>query len=130
MEQYKSLDIAKFIAAFLIIAIHVDPVDNYAMRCLYSVAVPYFFMVSSFLFFRRKADFCKYARRIGALYLVWMVFEVGVVYARFFQGVPFFTGLYKFLHALLLTNTFWGVLVFSGFGRGNRTECLAFSLVQ
>ena len=106
-KQYKALDIAKFIMAFFIIAIHADPVNSEVMRCIYTVAVPFFFSVSSFLFFRCQNSFLKYTRRIGLLYLIWLFIEAGVVYSRFFQNAPFGMGMLKFLHALVLTNTFW-----------------------
>ena len=106
MEQYKALDIGKFLAAFVVIAIHAHPVTSEFAKSLYAIAVPFFFIVSSFLFFKRQANYLNFAKRIGILYLVWFVIGISIVYARFFKGEAFGDGLASFFHALLLTNTF------------------------
>lgn len=106
MEQYKALDIGKFLAAFIVIAIHAHPVTSKFAKSLYSIAVPFFFIVSSFLFFKRQGNYRTYAKRVGQLYLVWFVMEIGIVYVRFFKGEDLWDGLVSFFHALLLTNTF------------------------
>lgn len=107
MKQLKAIDIFKVFAALLVVAAHVRPVDSYELSCIYRVAVPFFFMVSSFLYFTQKVKFKKYAKRIMQLYAVWFVIEIGVVYSRFFCDTPLSTAIFNFTKALLFTNTFW-----------------------
>ena len=107
MNQYKALDVLKFLAAFLVIGIHSKPFDTYIIKCIECIAVPFFFTASSFLFFLRNGTFSKFARRISILYISWFLLELYVVYERFFQNDTLFSSIGKFLHALLLTNTFY-----------------------
>lgn len=57
--NYSSLDIAKYICALLIIPIHVSPFTSdstlnfYFVNVLARIAVPLFFVISGFLFFRK-----------------------------------------------------------------------------
>lgn len=91
-SNYNAVDIAKFIAAFLVIAIHCNPltsfneiISNYFVNTISRVAVPFFFACSGFFFFK-KLDFqnekivnskenrrklCKYLKRICLLYVIW-----------------------------------------------------------
>ena len=62
-KTYYALDVAKFISAFLVVCIHtgplldVDATGNFILvQILARLAVPFFFVASGFLFFR-KLDF-------------------------------------------------------------------------
>lgn len=86
-KQYNSLDIAKFIAAILIIIIHANPFSSYSSVLSYSfrniiavIAVPFFFITSGFLFFTKlnslgqeeqKTYFKSYIKRLCIMYLLW-----------------------------------------------------------
>lgn len=86
-KQYNSLDLAKFIAAILIIIIHTGPFGEFndiigaGVRGIVTVvAVPFFFITSGFLFFGKlntldktaKKDYFKqYMKRLGVMYLLW-----------------------------------------------------------
>lgn len=86
-KQYNSLDLAKFIAAILIVIIHANPFTTYSGLLSYSfrniiavVAVPFFFVTSGFLFFTKlntlgkdeqKQYFGKYIKRLCIMYLLW-----------------------------------------------------------
>ena len=107
MKQLKAIDLFKVFAALLVVAAHARPIHSYELSCLYRLAVPFFFTVYSFLYFTKKVEFKKYAKRIMQLYAVWFVIEIGVVYSRFFSGTPFSTAIFNFTKALLFTNTFW-----------------------
>ena len=55
MKQYKSLDLAKFIGAFLIIILHTPPFSSYSKVVTFGlrnivtiIAVPLFFTISGF----------------------------------------------------------------------------------
>ena len=86
-KQYGALDLAKFIAAILIIVLHTNPFSsyssilNYGFRSIITImAVPFFFLTSGFLFCTKlnsldekdKSDyFKKYFKRLGLMYLLW-----------------------------------------------------------
>ena len=87
MKQYKSLDVAKFICAILIIILHTAPFSSYSKILTFGfrniitvIAVPFFFVTSGFLAFK-KADnlnqqerdsYIKaYLRRLIIMYLIW-----------------------------------------------------------
>ena len=86
-KQYGALDLAKFIAAILIIILHTNPFSSYStvvsfgFRSIITViAVPFFFLTSGFLFFKKlnslkneeKSEyFKKYFKRLASMYLFW-----------------------------------------------------------
>lgn len=86
-KQYYSLDLAKFIAAILVIIIHTAPfqsysgVLNYGFRNIITVvAVPFFFITSGFLCFSKineldeaatKSYVYVYIRRLVVMYCLW-----------------------------------------------------------
>lgn len=87
MKQYKSLDIAKFICAILIIVIHTAPFGSYSKILTFGfrniiavIAVPFFFLTSGFLAFKkidsldgekRKTYVRQYLKRLVVMYLIW-----------------------------------------------------------
>ncbi len=86
-KNYYGLDIAKFVAAIMIISAHfvsergkfAVPIDT--VFSLYIFSVPFFFTCSAFLFFvklnkmtdkgDKKEYFIKYEKRIWIMYIVW-----------------------------------------------------------
>lgn len=109
--QYKSLDIFKCIAAIMVVAIHTQLLCEYEVgyfvRCLCRIAVPFFFVCSSFLFYRRKGSIVKYTKRILLLYLVWLVICMPYVYTTFFKNsINLLNSVIAFFHGLLFHNTF------------------------
>lgn len=86
-KQFGALDLAKFVAAILIIVLHTGPFNSYSeilrfgFRSIITVvAVPFFFLTSGFLFCTKlnsleekdKSDyFKKYFKRLGLMYLLW-----------------------------------------------------------
>lgn len=90
------LDVVKFFMAFLIVDIHVQgylitpPIfQNYVIHPIESLAVPTFFVISSFLFFR-KARYAEYQmklvlhfmKRLCILYLFWCVIWSPIIYLQ------------------------------------------------
>ncbi len=87
MKQYKSLDVAKFICAILIIVLHTAPFASYSKALTFGfrnivtvIAVPFFFLTSGFLSFKKldalgsnekKEYIKKYLSRIAVMYLIW-----------------------------------------------------------
>lgn len=85
-KQYGALDLAKFIAAILIIVLHTSPFSsynsilNFGFRSIVTIiAVPFFFITSGFLFCTKlnslnegKGTYYKnYIKRLGIMYLLW-----------------------------------------------------------
>ena len=90
------LDVVKFIMAFLIVDIHVQgylitpPIfQNYVIHPIECLAVPTFFVISSFLFFR-KARYAEcqmnlvlhFMKRLCILYLFWCVIWSPIIYLQ------------------------------------------------
>lgn len=90
------LDVMKFIMAFLIVDIHVKgylitpPIlQEYVIHPIESLAVPTFFVISSFLFFR-KARYAErqlelvlhFLKRLCILYLFWCVVWSPIIYIQ------------------------------------------------
>lgn len=91
-KRYVSLDIAKFICAWLIIILHTAPLASYSKMLSFGirmiitvVAVPFFFASSGFLFFskynaltgvERKKYLLDYVKRIAIMYLIWALQEM------------------------------------------------------
>ncbi len=86
-KQYASLDVAKFIAAILIIVLHTSPLSSYSSIISFGlrdivtiIAVPFFFITSGFLFCgklntlkekERSEYFKQYIKRLMVMYLFW-----------------------------------------------------------
>lgn len=110
MKDFKLIDLGKFIACIGIMILHVPPFSNngVAYRILsftVSLCVPYFFAVSSFLFFR-KIDTVNsktiqilwhFVKRITILYFSWFVIQIimlpilpwNIFNSRFFSNLFF-----------------------------------------
>ncbi len=88
MKQYKSLDLAKFICAILIIILHTAPFSSYSKVLSFGIrnivtvfAVPFFFVTSGFLCFRKVESLkdtkdknryvFSYLKRLFVMYLIW-----------------------------------------------------------
>ena len=88
-KQYAAIDIARYVSALLVVCIHVYPFagisetfNTYFIQTLCRLAVPFYFVVSGFFFFRKwdpdeeeanEAHFKRYEWRILKLYLIWSV---------------------------------------------------------
>lgn len=78
----KKIDILKLILAILVVCIHTTRVGG-ALRPIFRIAVPLFFIISSYLFFlkqskqatviERKRALWRYVKRILILYFFWFV---------------------------------------------------------
>ena len=87
MKQYKSIDLAKFICAILIIILHTAPFADYSRvltvgfrNIVTVIAVPFFFCASGFLAFtkadalqgnEKKTYIKRYLKRLIVMYLIW-----------------------------------------------------------
>lgn len=86
---FNALDVGKFVAALLVVAIHANPFEHMGAfgemmnSCILRLAVPFFFLSSSFLFFRRTPHWggvLHYVKRILLLYIFWALFSIPIFY--------------------------------------------------
>lgn len=89
-NQYSIIDIAKFICALLVVGIHAQPLGDrlvgggYLFTTLCRIAVPFFFVTSSFLFYDRNASVKKYVLRLIKLDIAWTVLELSFIIYKFY----------------------------------------------
>ena len=102
-KQYRAIDIAKFVMAILVVAIHVRPFTGQTVfvydDIIARIADPLFFQITAFLFFEKifaqiSGDLRQgmswrmlghYMKRILALYTAWFVIYAPVVLPRTWQ---------------------------------------------
>ncbi|MCF0182542.1 MAG: acyltransferase [Muribaculaceae bacterium] len=92
---YPAVDLFKFIAALLVVVIHAHPFGydaftsgqgpatstTYYVTSLCRIAVPFFFAISSFLFFKLGTyTIAQFVKRLLLLYVTWFVIELPVVW--------------------------------------------------
>ena len=94
-KQYDSLDLARLVLSLVVVGIHVNPFGPGSALPfpLTRVAVPLFFLISSFLFFRseKKGDMKalgRFLERNGRRYLAWflLLFPVTAWARGYFNG--------------------------------------------
>lgn len=138
-NEYKGIDLAKFICSLFVIAIHVpplgfhSPINNYISGYIARLAVPFFFITSSYFLYdkylktpdSRNSIIKNYLARIVKLYFIWSViylpisvvqiyklnggFDVEVVFGYFRQVL--FVG--SFVHLWYLVALIVSVILFS-----------------
>ncbi len=114
--SYDILDLTKFILSFFVVAIHAEIFPGVLYPWL-RVAVPLFFMISSFLLFTRMNDTSeseqrmriqKFIKRNLSLYFTWFIilipFTIYVRKAWFADGAM--TGILRCIRGLLFGSTF------------------------
>ena len=118
-KEYKGIDIMKFVMAIVVVAVHTRPEMSFRSSVLkqifdgmYYIAVPYFFMASGFLLFRKislpltkegEQRIQSYLARMCRLYLVWTVIYLPLtVYGFYIDGVPPLKAVAVFVRNLLL----------------------------
>ncbi len=127
-NHYRFIDIFKFFCSFLIIGIHTAPFLDYGMLnnafgILTRIAVPFFFVSSSFFLFKKEfvwSRIARYCKRLLILYAVYSLFYViyelvtGQFVLRTFLMKFFFSG---YQHLWFLQQSVIAVLVISFFIR-------------
>ena len=113
-KEKKAIDIAKFLCAILVVAIHTHPLvygttADYYFNCFYRIAVPFFFVTTSYFFYTGGGKISKYVRRLLILYACWFCIELPFTIKVHFideDGGLVINSL-KFLHGLLIGNSFF-----------------------
>ena len=77
-SQNCGIDIAKFLCAILVVAIHTHPLQygttlDYYFNCFCRIAVPFFFVSSSYFYYTKGGQIVKSLRRLLILYMCWFV---------------------------------------------------------
>lgn len=125
-RSYGALDIAKFISALLVIAIHCAPFYqiNETWNFVYvqiigRLAVPFFFMASGWLLFQKldmqsgmgkeanQQVLKHYLQRILKLYLVWSALYLPLLIISWIKGGFDFSTCVRFLRDFLLNGTYY-----------------------
>ena len=122
--KYNGLDVLKFCMAICVVAIHTKPfITNETLNCwinpLLQTAVPVFFIISSFLLFKKmnrlyrkeqNTALVNYVKRIGLLYAIWFVIEIPyTLYLRgYFIRQTFAASLLQLIKDTLFATTFPG----------------------
>lgn len=123
--SYGAIDIGKFVAAILVVAIHVLPFSGrfgfYFDHCIARIADPFFFIASAFFVFRKAfaagmswETLGNYMRRICALYSAWVLVYAPVILYRLMEelpaGLPFWELIlrifFQFLRRMFLTGPY------------------------
>lgn len=101
-RQYAAIDIAKYVSALLVVCIHVFPFyelnptfNTFWMQTVCRIAVPFFFTVSGFFFFRKIEEgnaenmehLKKFVWRILKIYFVWtLIYLPYTIYDHYKAG--------------------------------------------
>ena len=118
-KEYKVLDIMKLVMAIVVVAIHTRPEMSFSspfvirlFESVYSIAVPFFFMASGFLLFRKislplnkdgEQRIKYYLKRMCRLYLVWTIIYLPLSIYGFYQdGISPLKALAAFMRNVIL----------------------------
>ncbi len=112
IKDLTSVDAFKFIAAIMVVALHTRPLffnndADFWLTAVCRIAVPFFFIVGSYFYFKSNKPIISYIKRLLILYFVWFVIEIPFIYERFFVGYEFNEGIVLFVKGLLIHNTFY-----------------------
>lgn len=117
-KAYNAIDVLKLILAILVVVIH-SGVDKTVISPVLRTAVPLFFIISSYFFFRKNKELqskqqknhalLRLLKRNLMLYLFWAVIQLPIVmYARgYYQGLSP-NGLWHALRDILMGSGFTG----------------------
>ena len=125
-KKYYALDIAKFISAFLVIAIHTQPLQEISemgnlvfVQVIARLAVPLFFIISGYLFFVKLDDerewndyvhtrqLKRYVLRLLKLYLIWSVLYLPFNYLLMKDGGISIVDLLRYVRDFFLTGSYY-----------------------
>lgn len=98
-REYPAMDIAKFVLALFVVGIHrplfrSDTLNFFSGSVLFAVAVPFFFIASSFLFFRRlqqpeidrRQAILRFEKRLLILYTLYTILYLPCIFVKNHTG--------------------------------------------
>ncbi len=132
-KQNNGINLFKFLCAILVVGIHTEPFGNLGILdslfgIITRIAVPYFFVCSSYFYFLKGDTIQKlkhYIKRIFTLYLLWSIvylaYDIYIyIYIRHIH-IPHYLQLYtRFLFTRIQA-----LLVSSGKCRSDYNSCIA-----
>lgn len=153
-NNYNGIDLMKFLCAILVITIHIEPfplncsitwLNFFVNNCIARIAVPLFFIASSFFLFKKLKNnmdtkiFGKYLKRIIFLYIAWTIIYIPlIIYKKYKYGLilgiimlirdTIFDGSYVhlwYLQSLIVSST----IVFFYFKKNNNKKILLFMAI-
>lgn len=79
------IDLVKFILAIIVVMIHINPFykNKFIIYPICRIAVPIFFMISSYFFFKNKTDLKKFVTRNLKLYLFYFVLLFPIIFIEY-----------------------------------------------
>lgn len=108
-QIFYSLDILKVVMACLVVSIHINVfnlcIGTY-INLINNIAVPVFFIVSSYLFFQSNKPLLSYIKRISILYGIWFTILIPITYHNKHSYYLSNSGLYYFIKDLFFNGTF------------------------
>ena len=116
-HRIASIDIGRLVACMMITFIHISPflsfgetLNFYVSYGICRIAVPFFFITSSYLFFKNGANIKKYALRMLKYYLFWFVVSFPIIIYNSFvvANGGFLSKCFMFLHKAAFASTFQG----------------------
>lgn len=124
-DHYNAMDVVKFLSAILLVCAHTASERVSLPRMLdlccslYIITVPFFFIASSFLFYKKldsmseseqKLHYKKYSKRIWMMYLAWSLVYFCFIFTKWItNGVTIQEVIRYFHHTLVFTTypTLW-----------------------
>lgn len=121
-KQYAVIDIAKYVSALLVVCVHTFPFlemnetfNLYFIQIVCRLAVPFFFVVSAFFFFRKWSDdsqqnrayLTKYLKRLLKLYLIWTVIYLPYTIWDYGQVGFSFSNIFGYIRDLFLNGSYY-----------------------
>ena len=98
-KTYPAMDVAKFVMALFVVGVHRALFQNAALnffagKVLFSIAVPFFFIASSFLFFRklrqsgqgRRQALFRFEKRLLILYTLYTILYLPCIFVKNHTG--------------------------------------------
>lgn len=103
------VDLIKFIGSIMIFVMHLGVFGN-IWEYLSRWAVPFFFIISSYYFFKSGKNIKLFLKRLIVLYLVWFIINIPSIFVIriYANGVSKLKSYLLFLRELLLSSTFTG----------------------
>lgn len=122
-RQYPALDIAKYIGAMLVVAIHTFPFVDlspsfnlFFISTVCRLAVPFFFVCSCFFLFGKisrsqpeasRQALIRYEKRLGILYLIWTVIYIPYTLWNYSEAGFTLSGLLGWIRDFFLNGSYY-----------------------
>lgn len=124
-KKYNGIDLMKFVASIFVVSIHCPPLIDFSKKADFNLeiisrfCVPFFFIASAFFLYNKinrtrpeeqRGIIINYMKRIGAMYLFWLVVSVWFVFDKYHELIYTGLGIFlkSFIHDFFLGSTFRG----------------------